>query len=159
MRCSAVYGVLVKGQRVKTCGDETYPGGMTQPSIVRGRIRPAYEQIRDWSCTTSQSHSLTRRRRGRGHPPGCPYLRTAEPGGAGTRAVDIFASPFWSRSMMGGGRGMGLRDEMAVATPPPTTAPTAKQATCTKDVLGIDRTSHPMNILHHSRVSRHTVTA
>lgn len=58
------------------------------------------------------------------------------------RAVDSVASPFWSRSMTGGGRAVrrGLREEMAVAMPPPTTAPTAKQATCIKDALGIVET-------------------
>ena len=57
----------------------------------------------------------------------------------GATAVDSFASPVWSRSRTAGGRAarMGLREETTVATPPPTTAPTAKQATCMKDALGM----------------------
>ena len=49
--------------------------------------------------------------------------------------MDIFASPFWSRSMTAGGGDGDLRADTTVATPPPTTAPTAKQATCIKDAL------------------------
>ena len=61
-------------------------------------------------------------------------MSTAET--AGTPA--ILASPFWSMSRTGGrGVGVGMREEMAVATPPPTTAPTAKQAMWMRDALGI----------------------
>ena len=77
-------------------------------------------------------------------------MSTADGAGVVTTAVDVdsFASPLWSRSRTGGGRvaGMGLREETAVATPPPTTAPTAKQATCMKDALG-------MVVLLHNRVN------
>lgn len=62
-------------------------------------------------------------------------------------AVDIFASPFRSRSMTaGGGVGVGLRVDTTVARPPPTTAPTAKQATWIKDALGMVFASEPCEV-------------
>lgn len=76
------------------------------------------------------------------HPPGCPYLSTADTVGTVATVVDIFASPFWFRSMMGGGAaGVGLREDTTVATPPPTTAPIAKQATWMMDALGMVQTT------------------
>lgn len=78
--------------------------------------------------------------------PGCPCLKTSESTFTSVPGVENLGAPVgWvcTRGAFGGSVGTGsARFELlalsAVATPPPTRAPTAKQAAWTMDELGIE---------------------